>query len=215
MRLPAPLVPLRSAAAQALRTVLRFWEPAALRIRRFCFETRARAQLRGRVAAGVQFVGPVTVEGAGNVHIGPGSRVGRNVFFETYGTAAINIGREVTINDGVILVAYAGIEIGDGVMIGEYSSVRDADHGMVRDIPVRAQGHVSSPVRIEANAWIGRGVAVLKGVTIGAGAVVGANSVVTRDVAGNTIAAGAPARQIGERRAAGNPGNARGAPSLS
>lgn len=191
--------------------MLRLLEPALLRVRRFGFEILARSRLRGCVAPGVQFVGPVIVEGTGNVHIGAGTRVGRNVFFETYDAAAIKIGRRVTINDGVVLVAYSGVEIGDDAMIGEYTSIRDADHGMVCGVPVRVQEHSSSPVRIGSDAWIGRGVAVLKGVVIGAGAVVGANSVVTRDVAENAIVAGAPARMLGERSPADGPGHAQGA----
>ncbi|HNR30386.1 MAG TPA: acyltransferase [Candidatus Hydrogenedentes bacterium] len=210
MKLPAPLVRVRSAAAQGLALVLRVAEPILSRARRFGYEVLARSRLRGRVASGVQFVGPVIVEGTGNVHIGPRTRVGRHVFFETYGAAAIEIGSDATINDGVVLVAYAGIHIGDGAMIGEYAGVRDANHGVRLGVPVRLQEHASAPVQIGADAWIGRGSIVLRGVAIGAGAVVGANSVVTRDVAGNAIVAGAPARPIGERPDAADFGAATG-----
>lgn len=206
MRLPAPMVRCRSMAAQALGLALRAVEPVLLRLRRFGYEIVARSRLRGEVAAGVQFVGPVIVEGSGNVHIGPGTRIGRCVFFETYGDARIDIGAHVTINDGVVLVAYAGIDIGEDCMIGEYASIRDANHGMALGVPVRTQSHEHAPIAIGADAWIGRGAIVLKGVRIGAGAVVGANSVVNRDLAENVIAVGAPARVVGERRMAGEAG---------
>lgn len=155
------------------------------------------------MAPGVQFIGPIAVEGEGLVHIGAGTRVGRRVFFETYHGAEIRIGERVTINDGVTIVAHAGVTIGSHTMIGEYASVRDANHGTVRGRLVRDQPHDARPVAIGEDAWIGRGVLVAKGVQFGAGAVAGANSVVTRDVSPGQIVAGAPARPIGERREPG------------
>jgi galactoside O-acetyltransferase len=53
-------------------------------------------------------------------------------------------------------------------------------------------------VRIGDDAWIGEGVKVLKGVSIGEAAVIGVGAVVTRDVPARAIAAGNPARIIGE-----------------
>ena len=179
--------------------LLRAAEPLILRVRRFAYECQARARLRGRVAPGVQFVGPVTVEGEGLVDIGPGTRIGRRVFFETYGGARISIGCRVTINDGATLVAYEGIRIGDDTMIGEYTSVRDANHGIRAGIPVHDQPHAAAAIDIGADCWLGRGVIVTKGVALGDGAVVGANSVANRDVPANGIAAGVPAELKGER----------------
>lgn len=199
MRLPAPLVKVRSMSASLFARPLRLIAPVSLRIGRFLFEIHARSRLRGLVAPGVQFVGSVVVEGEGAVDIGADTRIGRRVFFETYGGARIAIGRNVTINDGVVLVAYAGITIEDDCMIGEYSSIRDANHGMLREKPVRLQPHAAAPVRVGRDAWIGRGVIVLKGVEIGDGAVVGANSVVTKNVAPHAIVGGVPARPLGER----------------
>ena len=203
MRLPAPLRLLRTAIASVLALPLRVSEPAVLRVCRFVYEVQARSKLRGAIDPDVQFTGPVAVEGDGLVDMGSGTRIGRRVFFETYGAARIRIGRNVTINDGVLIVAYADVTIEDDVMIGEYTSIRDANHGVERGRLVRTQAHVSAPVTIGRDAWIGRGVSVLKGVQLGPGAVVGANSVVTRDVPPNIIVGGVPARPIGERVAEG------------
>lgn len=56
-----------------------------------------------------------------------------------------------------------------------------------------------APIIVGDRAWIALGATILGGVRIGEGAVVAAGSVVTRDVADFAIAAGVPARQVGER----------------
>lgn len=199
MRLPAPLRLLRSQAAGAIGTLLRAFHPLSLRLMRFAYECHARAHLRGQVAPGVQFVGPIIVEGRGRVNIGPGTRIGRRVFFETYDDAVIDIGAHVTINDGCVIVAYAGVIIGSHTMIGEYTSIRDANHGTKCGVFVHDQPHEATAIRVGEGAWIGRGVLVGRGAQIGAGAVIGANSVVTRAVPENAIAVGAPARVVRTR----------------
>jgi acetyltransferase-like isoleucine patch superfamily enzyme len=204
MQLPAPLVKTRSAAAQGAALPLRVLMPILIRVMRFCYEVRARSLLRGRVAAGVQFVGPINAEGTGRVHIAARTRVGRRVFFETQGEGRIDIGEHVTINDGVVITAHSSVNIGAGTMIGEYTSIRDANHGTGQGVPLRRQPHDAAPVSIGRDVWLGRGVMVTKGLRIEDGAVIGANSVVTKDVAKDTIAAGAPASHIGKRTPAGS-----------
>lgn len=199
MRLPPALISLRSSTAQVLGLILRSIEPLHLRARRFAYEIWARSQLKGTIAPGVQFIGSITSEGTGNVHIGRGTRVGRRTFFETYNDARIDIGEHVTLNDGITIVAYANVTISDHVMIGELTSIRDSNHGMLKKDFVHNQPHTAQAIYIGNDAWIGRGVLVGEGVCIHDGAVVGANSVVTKEVASYTIVVGAPAKPIGQR----------------
>jgi acetyltransferase-like isoleucine patch superfamily enzyme len=201
MRLPKPLIVIRTALAQGCGLLLRAVEPLRLRLARFAYEIWGRSQCRGLVEQGVQFIGPITVEGTGNVHVGSGTRLGRGVYFETQGDGVIRIGRNVVVTGGTTIVSYADITIEDYAMFGEYTSIRDANHGMEIGQPMRLQGHTAAPIRIGHDAWVGRGACVLKGVTIGGGAIVGANSVVTKDVDSRMIVAGCPARPIGEREA--------------
>lgn len=201
MRLPQPLRVLRSSLASLVALPLRLMEPLSLRLRRFAYECWARSQIRGAVAPGVQFVGPIIVEGEGLVDIAPETRIGRRVVLETYHGARITIGPQVTINDGVVICAYHGISIGAGTMIGEYASIRDANHGMHAEAPVREQPHVGEAVHIGRDCWIGRGVAVLRGARLANGCVVAANAVVTKPVPPGVIVGGVPARPLGERPA--------------
>jgi len=65
---------------------------------------------------------------------------------------------------------------------------------------LRPQDAKIAPVVIEDDVFIGMNCLVLKGVTLGRGCVVGAGSVVTRDVPPGMVAAGNPAKVIGEVR---------------
>jgi len=197
--LPEPLRVLRSRLAQAIGLALRPLQPLLLRLGRFAHECSARAKLHGLIAPGVQFTGPIRVEGEALVDIGPGSRIGRGVTFETYNGARITLGAHVTINDGVTLCAYHGITIGADTMIGEFASIRDANHGTRAGMPISAQTHQGAPIHIGADCWLARGALVLRGVNMGDGAVAAAHAVVNKDVPPSTLVAGLPAHPIGER----------------
>jgi acetyltransferase-like isoleucine patch superfamily enzyme len=181
-------------SAPLRRTILRGGRLAAL-----------RAQVCGQVPLSTQFDGPTQVAGRPRLVLGAHCRLGRSVFFETAGAGAITVGTHVRINRGTVIVAHAGVRIGDDCLIGEYVSIRDADHGMALGTPMRSQPHVAAPVTIGNDVWIARGAVILKGVTIGDGAIIAANSVVTRDVPPRTIVAGIPARALRERRPAEPP----------
>lgn len=132
-----------------------------------------------------------------------GIQIGRDVSFGPFTTLDCPESGKVIIRDrasftrGVILAAAEYLEVGEDVLIGEYTSLRDSDHGIDNsDEIISKQKFNSAPVIVERNVWIGRGVAVLKGVRIGSGAVIGANAVVKTNVPPNSIAAGVPARII-------------------
>ena len=87
------------------------------------------------------------------------------------------------------------MRIGDNAMLAENCYVTDADW---HDVYHRIYPGKRAPVVIGNNVWLADSVTVCKGVTIGDNCVVGAASVVTRDLPPNTIAAGNPAKPIGE-----------------
>lgn len=105
----------------------------------------------------------------------------------------LTIGKHVFLNSGCKFQDQGGITIGDGTQIGHNVVLATLNHHLD---PERRGEILPAPIHIGRNVWIGANATVLAGVTIGDGAVVAAGAVVTRDVAGNTVAGGVPARVI-------------------
>jgi len=113
----------------------------------------------------------------------------------------VKIGRKSTLNQGVIIDGFGGVEIGEGVRIAAYAVINTADHAF-DDVtrPIHEQGFVVASVKIENDVWIGAGVKINKGVTIGEGSVIGSGAVVTKDIPPYSIAAGVPCKVLRSRR---------------
>jgi len=180
--------------------IARLGEP----FRRAWAHARLATQLQAPLDATITVLGPIAVEGTGQVQLGGRLLLYPGVLFETQEVGAIEIGDRAVISRGVHLVAYAHITIGPDTMIGEYASVRDANHRFRTKQPIRDAGYRAAPIVIGANVWIGRGAIVLPGVRIGDRAVIGANAVVTHDVPAGAVVGGVPAQPLhhGRRPAA-------------
>lgn len=115
----------------------------------------------------------------------------------------VYIGKDVHIE--------ANCEIGDYCLIANrVAIVGRHDHDFsavgfpVRYAPWVGSARFSNPYTpekavIESDVWIGYGAIVLTGVTIGRGSIVAAGSVVTKSLPPYSIAAGVPAKVIGQR----------------
>jgi acetyltransferase-like isoleucine patch superfamily enzyme len=113
----------------------------------------------------------------------------------------IEIGSNAKINRGVFITATDKIKIGNDVLIGPYSVINSGNHNYSNpDIPIRLQGHITKPIIIDDDVWIGANSTILAGVKIGNGAVIGAGAVVTKDVAPYTVVGGVPATFIKNRK---------------
>lgn len=111
------------------------------------------------------------------------------------GAGAIDIGSYVIMAPGVRIRSAIRVEIGDDCMLAENTFITDADwhDPMHRIYPGKREA-----VTIEDNVWVCDGARICKGVTIGENSIIGAGAIVTRDVPANAIAAGNPAKVIGE-----------------
>ncbi|TQM14906.1 acyltransferase [Pseudonocardia kunmingensis] len=129
------------------------------------------------------------------VHIGDGTAIRCHEGSTRIGDKVV-FGRHNTVN------CYLDVEIGAATLVADWVYVTDFDH-RTDDVhaPIKDQGIVKSPVRIGPDCWLGVKVSVLRGSRIGRGAVLGAHAVVRGDVPEYTIAVGAPARAVRDRKA--------------
>lgn len=125
-------------------------------------------------------------------HVLAGATVGVecNICESVFIEHRVRVGDRVTIKNGVQL--WDGVELADDVFVGPNVSFSN-------DKYPRSKQWQPNPMntRVEANASIGAGAAILPGVRIGQNAMVGAGAVVTRDVPAHTIVTGNPARIAG------------------
>lgn len=116
----------------------------------------------------------------------------------------IVLGDHVSINHSVTMDGgSAGIQIGNHSRIAAHCKFYAFNHGMQPDRLIHQQPVTSAGIRIGCDVWIGAGVGIVDGVTIGDHAVIGMGSVVTREIPAWAIAAGNPARVVGDRRSKG------------
>lgn len=128
-----------------------------------------------------------------------GVHIGRNVTIDVPLGGKLIIREGTRISIGSYISASDGITIGRNVLIGEYSSVRDADHGIKMGEFIKNQHLTKRSIWIGNDVWVGRGVIILKGINVGSGSVIGANAVVTRSTEPNEIVVGNPIKNIGFR----------------
>lgn len=171
-------------------------EPFVYLLKRFYSLSKAQSKVKFSIPVTSQFDGGLQILGTGNVSWGEHCRFGKDIVLETQGGGTIEIGDNVRINQGSVLVSHNKIIIGDNCLIGEYCSIRDANHNTKLNTLIRKQSHSHAPITIEDDCWITRGVTVLNGTHLSHGCVIGANSVVTRDIPQNSVAVGSPAKVI-------------------
>ena len=143
--------------------------------------------------------------GLGRLILGRWLHVGSNTAIRCHeGTLSVGdksvLGRDNSIN------CYLDVEIGAAALFADHVYISDFDHRFdALDVPIKDQGIAKARVRIEPDVWIGTKVTIVRGVVVGEGSVVGANAVVTRDLPPYSVAVGAPARVIRDRRVPGRP----------
>ena len=95
----------------------------------------------------------------------------------------LSFGKNFHIIHPISIVIHPDAIIGDNV-------------GIMHEVTIGTRGSAGAP-KIGNNVFIGAGCKVLKGVRIGCNSVIGTGSIVTKDIPANSIAAGNPAKVIG------------------
>lgn len=121
----------------------------------------------------------------GPLHItGPGSSV-----------ELLSIGEDTFVTGPLSVDLGAAVHIGNWVRLGHDVMLLTRNH-QIGPSYFRCGLTEMGPIDIGDGAWIASRVTVLPGVSIGKGAVVAAGAVVTRNVAPDTLVAGAPAQTV-------------------
>lgn len=127
--------------------------------------------------------------------IGKGSTI--HMHARLYSPAGIVIGSDTIVGEGSVLDGRAPLTIGDHVDIASEVMIYNSQHDINAE---DFAAHTDEPVTIGDYAFIGPRVIILPGTTIGDGAIVAAGAVVTKDIPPHAVAAGVPAKIIGERK---------------
>ena len=137
---------------------------------------------------------------AHRLEIGAGVLLEPNVWITLADCAWVRIGAGSFLNQGVMVAAMERVEIGEHCMFANGCFISDANHRYDDPHrPVPWQGFTTNgPTRVADNVWCGANVVITSGVTVGERCVIGANSVVTHDLEPRSIAAGLPARVLGQ-----------------
>lgn len=109
---------------------------------------------------------------------------------------ALTLGRGIHVSPGATIAPHAVLN--DFVVVNRNASI--GHHTVLEPfVTVNPGVHVAGICNIARGVTIGVGASVVDGVTIGKHSVIGAGSVVTRDIPGDVIAYGSPARVIRQR----------------
>jgi len=128
-----------------------------------------------------------------------GAKIGNNVIIRptvrvTY-PWRVSIGDYCQIGDDVVLYSLGEIEIGNNTVVSQKSYICAASH----DYEKSTFDIFSKKVTIKDQCWLATDVFVGPGVTIEQGTVVGARSIVYKDLPGNKVCKGNPAKIIRDR----------------
>ena len=120
------------------------------------------------------------------------------------GDGDVVIGRNTTINSGVVIYSGNGVRIGANVAIAANTTIAPTNHEYrSAGTLIREQRFMPSRggVVIEDDVWIAANVVLLDGAHLGKGCVVGAGSLVRAKLEPYSINVGTPTRSIGFRDA--------------
>ncbi|MDC9522787.1 acyltransferase [Pseudoalteromonas sp. Angola-31] len=105
----------------------------------------------------------------------------------------IEIGDNVVIGKSVTLGGFGGITLGNNVRISKFVTIESASLDFSTAVPYK---HISNPIIIEDDVWIGTGAILLSGIRVEKGAVIGAGAIVTKSVNAGSVVVGPKAFEL-------------------
>lgn len=118
------------------------------------------------------------------------------------GTGDVHIGKNCTINSGVVIYTGNGVQMGEGVAIAANCTLAPVNHEYrSRHQTIAEQRFRPSKggILIEDDVWIGANCVILDGAILRRGCVIGAHSLVKGELEAYGVYAGNPLAKIGER----------------
>lgn len=128
----------------------------------------------------------IRINGNGKIYLHSGLGCRSNVIFNVSDGGVIDIGCNVSFNDGCMLNARKKITIGKNTVIGQNVMMYDHDHNY-QDLEKMRNDFLVEKITIGENVWIGSNVIILRGSTVGDGAVIGAGTIIKGDIPPNTM----------------------------
>jgi acetyltransferase-like isoleucine patch superfamily enzyme len=151
------------------------------------------------IGPGCQFLGR-SIEIKGRLYAGQGCVFGNNLVLRTHKRGRIRFGAGVEVSDYALFNINSELNVGENTYIGPYTVLRDTNHVFQgTGVHWRLTPHITEPITIGRNCFLGAGTYIMPGVTIGDGAVIAPRSIVNRDIGENEIWAGSPARMAAHR----------------
>ncbi|NOU82458.1 acyltransferase [Paenibacillus sp. LMG 31459] len=147
--------------------------------------------LHGKIGIGLRYcLLKASINTCGvNVSIGP--------YVEINNWKDLSVGDNVSIHSHCYIEALGGVEIGNDVSIAQACSIFSVNHTWKDpNVPIKYNEINLAKVIIMDDVWVGSSCKILSGVTIGKRSVIGAGAVVTKNVDGNSLYGGVPAKKI-------------------
>lgn len=115
-------------------------------------------------------------------------------FYCDYGQT-IELGHRVYINTRCTFLDAGTISIGDDCLIGPNVQILAVNHDINPQQRLQKKSYALD-TRLGKNVWVGAGAIILPGIQIGDNAVIGAGAVVSKNIPGNKMVVGNPAKII-------------------
>ncbi len=118
------------------------------------------------------------------------------------GMGDVRIGKNSTINSGVVIYTGNGVNIGEDVLIAANCTLAPVNHAFQsRETKIVQQGFQEGKggIVIEDDVWVGANSVILDGAILRKGCVVGANALVNTELSPYSINIGSPAKPVGMR----------------